>query len=153
MVKALARDPMGHQSEVSMTNFDIATTHWRILSRDSTAISVVDGDENTFWTTGERDYNQVIIDLGEPLVVKGFTYLPPQNRWFSGIISEYALYTSLNGGNYQLVQSGEFSNIVNSPVLQRIVIPERICRFLKLRGVKTTDKNPAAFAEVGILTK
>ncbi|MCB0668071.1 MAG: alpha-L-fucosidase, partial [Saprospiraceae bacterium] len=151
MIKAIAIDQKGNQSEVSQMDFDIAAVKWRVINRDTSTINVIDGDENTYWTAGPGDYNQVIVDLGENMVIRGFTYLPPQNRWFSGIISEYAFFTS-QGGAYQLAQKGEFSNIKNSPVWQRIEIPEQKCRYIKLRALKTIDGEPPAFAEVGVLT-
>ena len=151
MIKAIAIDQKGNQSEVSQIDFDIAAVKWRVINRDTSTINVIDGDENTYWTAGPGDYNQVIVDLGENMVIRGFTYLPPQNRWFSGIISEYAFFTS-QGGAYQLAQKGEFSNIKNSPVWQRIEIPEQKCRYIKLRALKTIDGEPPAFAEVGVLT-
>ena len=152
-IRAIALDGPENKSEISQMDFDIAALNWRVINRDTNTNKVIDGDENTFWTCSSRDYNQVIIDLGQKTVIKGFTYLPPQNRWFSGIISEYSLFTSLGGGNYHLAQSGEFSNIKNSPVLQRIVIPEQTCRYIKLRSLKTTDGNLPSFAEVGVLSK
>ncbi|NND31767.1 MAG: hypothetical protein HKN76_04190, partial [Saprospiraceae bacterium] len=54
---------------------------------------------------------------------------------------------------FKLVQKGEFSNVKKSPVWQRITIPEQECRYIMLKGLKTLDEAPAAFAEVGIITK
>lgn len=152
IVKAISVDGLGNRSEISQTNFDISAVDWRLINRDTNAINVIDGDDNTFWTAGKGDFNQVIIDLGEITELQGFTYLPPQNRWFSGIISEYAFYTSLGGGNYRLIKQGEFSNIKNSPVWQRVDIPAHKCRFIKLRALKTIDDQLPAFAEIGIIT-
>jgi alpha-L-fucosidase len=153
IVRAIAMDGLENKSEIAQMDLDIAGVHWRLINRDTSSAKVIDGDENTFWTCSNRDYNQIIIDLGQKTKVTGFTYLPPQNRYFSGIISEYALFTSLGGGNYRLAATGEFSNIKNSPVLQRIAIPEQSCRYIKLRSLKTTDDNLPSFAEVGVLTK
>ncbi|MCB0686882.1 MAG: alpha-L-fucosidase [Saprospiraceae bacterium] len=152
-LQAIAMDASGHQSEIGHIDFDIAPTDWRIINRDTSARNAIDGDENTYWTAGSGDYDQVIIDLGKPVSLTGFSYLPPQNRWFSGIISEYALYVSNGGGGYRLAQKGEFSNIKNSPVWQKVEIPEQKCRYIKLKALKTIDGNPPSFAEVGVFTK
>jgi alpha-L-fucosidase len=153
VVQAVNIDPSGRQSDISRKDFDISAVQWRVYHRDTNAAKVVDGNEDSFFTVTDRDYRQIIIDLGEPLIIRGFTYLPPQNRWFSGIISEYAFFSSLGGGQYRLIQSGEFSNIQNSPVWQRVEVPEHRCRFIKLRALKTTDDQLPSFAEIGVITK
>lgn len=153
VIQAIGIDERSEKSEITIMDFDIPAAKWKINSQDTNAILAIDGKEDSFWTLSANDRNQIIIDLGETLLLKGFTYLPPQNRWFSGIISEYELYTSITGGHYTLIQRGEFSNIQNSPVWQRVEIPEKQCRFLKLKAIKTTDGNLPSFAEIGILTR
>ena len=150
-IRAVAIDQFGNESEITEVQFDISSQHWRVIHRDTNAVKIFDGDEQTFWTTSKRDRNRVIIDLGKETRIKGFTYLPPQNRWFSGVISEYALYAS-NGGKYGFLSKGEFSNIANSPVWQRVEIPEHNCRYIMLRALETLDDLPASFAEIGVLT-
>ena len=60
----------------------------------------------------------LVIDLGKNYTVSGFKYLPDQNRWSSGIITNYQFYVSTDNKGWKLVSEGEFSNIKNNPVWQ-----------------------------------
>ncbi|MFK7983415.1 MAG: alpha-L-fucosidase [Saprospiraceae bacterium] len=142
------------QSEVSRKEMDIAATKWQVVDADEKAEQVIDGKENSSWSTAEQNKeNEIIIDLGETLTLKGFTYLPMQDRWFSGIIKDYAFYTSLDNKNWTLAKKGEFANIFNNPIWQSVTFSPQTARFIQLKALTTVDDKPATFAEVGVLTK
>lgn len=141
------------QSEVSRTEFDLSAAKWSVLHQDEKTIQTIDGDPMTYWVDqSPGNQNEIIIDLGETIDLTGFTYLPMQQRWISGFIKEYECYTSLDQKNWTLAGKGEFGNILNSPILQRVTFPASKARFIKLKAVSTVDENPASFAEVGVLT-
>jgi len=142
------------QSEISRKEFDIAPTKWKVIHPDENSLQIIDGNSDTWWNDSENeDNNEIAIDLGEILDLKGFTYLPMQGRFITGFIKEYEFYVSEDNKNWTLASKGEFGNILNSPILQRITFDEQSAKYIKLKAVKTVNGNIPSFAEVGILTK
>ena len=76
-----------------------------------------------------------------------------QARYPSGIITNYSVEISQDGKTWKEIASGEFSNIVNSPIEQQVRFESVSARFIRLKAVKTADGNPATFGEIGILTR
>ena len=158
-VKAIAFDPeMNQKSSATSFDFDIPATKWKIMGslqnqKDSDAI--IDGDENTVWSTGGDQPTDFIIDLGEEVACSGFKYLPDQGRWEPGIIFNYEFYTSPNGKNWgSPVSKGEFSNIQNSPIWQVKRFEPVKCRYIKLRALSpAVEKGRVGMAEFEILTQ
>ena len=148
-VQAIAVD--GKQiSEISRMDFDVATTKWELLSEDTLASNALDGNPMSWW---ESKQNELRVDLGEVFPLKGFTYLPMQERWISGFIENYAFYTSIDGENWTETNTGTFANILNSPILQEVRFEETPARYIRLKALKTIDDKAAGFAEFGILSR
>ena len=150
MIQAFAVDG-SRKSEISKRAFDLAPIKWTVMDQNIGAEGIIDGNEKTWWTL-PKEQNEVVIDLGEKVPLKGFTYLPMQARWISGIIKEYAFYASKNNRTWKKIAEGEFANILNSPVWQRIQFPATKARYIKLKALRTIDEDPATFSEIGILT-
>jgi len=158
MVKAIAIDPKtGRQSPVSEHNFDIAPTHWRVSNNmDEKAHLIFDGNPNTAWyVKGNHLPLEIIIDLDEHQQISGFTYLPDQGRWAGGYAFTYEFFVSMDGEKWEKpVSSGEFSNIVNSPVLQTKNFKVTTGRYVKLTALSVErGENQFGIAEFGIITK
>lgn len=150
LLKAISKDSRGGKnSEAIDHHLDILKEKWTTWPKNSEAIKAIDEDPTTFW---ESDMNELVVDLGENYNVKGFTYLPPQNRYMKGIVSHYTFSTSVDGKMWSSVATGEFSNIKNNPIEQRVDFESVNAKFIKLKAINTVDKNPASFAEVGIIT-
>ena len=117
---------------------------------------MIDADTWSIFDSGETTFpHETVIDLGGNYLLNGFTYLPMQQRWFHGMPSHYAFFISLNGNTWgDPVAVGEFSNIINNPVLQRVEFAKKAGRFVKLKIVKTADEkqNRVTIAELDILT-
>ncbi len=152
VIQAIAKDEQsGKVSDVSTGDFDISKIKWSVVGNDDDAEKLIDGSDNTWWSS---ESNEVVIDLGEVIRITGFTYMPMQQRWISGFISEYQLFTSGDGIDWRLSSEGEFSNILNSPILQTINLNSATdTKFIKLRAIKTVDDRPASFAEISVLTR
>ncbi|MDO8965608.1 discoidin domain-containing protein, partial [Algoriphagus sp.] len=150
-VQALAVDSKsGKRSEIARVDFDIAKGNWKSIANDSNAIRAIDEKSQTYWTSTS---NELVIDLGKEVSLRGFTYLPMQARYPSGFISEYQFEISDDGKKWNTVRRGEFSNIQNSPIEQIVRFDSVQSRFIKLKSLKTTDGNPATFGEFGVLTR
>ena len=161
-VKAIAIDPFsGNQSSVSSSIFDICKEKWQIISpdpeKDPKANYMVDANVQSIWKSDpKQDVPQsIVVDLGELLKLRGFTYLPTQQRYIDGTVSDFQLFVSKNGNRWgDAVSSGEFSNIKNNPILQTINFDAVEGRYIKFVGEKEiADKNFISIAELGILTE
>jgi len=86
--------------------------------------------------------------------VSGFSYVPDQSRWSAGTIYKYAFYVSSNNRQWTKVNSGEFSNIKNSPVRRDKTFTPIKSRYVKLVALANTEgDHVAGYAEFDILTK
>ena len=137
------------ESEVLALDLDMAKAKWKVIHSDPNAEKAIDEDPTSFW---KSDNNEIMIDLGESISLKGFTYLPPQNRFMSGVIMKYVFESSLDGKNWKVLNSGEFSNIRNNPIKQSVRFEPVEARYIRLKSLQTTDIQLAAFSELGVLT-
>lgn len=150
-IQAIVYDPRtGNSSDPARVDFDLPKGNWKVISPDTMAMRSIDERPNSYWTSKT---NELSIDLGKELDLKGFTYLPMQARYPSGYIAEYALEISSDGKSWRRVAQGEFSNIQNSPIEQIIKMDASKARFVRLKALRTTDGNPATFGEFGIITR
>ncbi|MGY6741749.1 MAG: alpha-L-fucosidase [Cecembia sp.] len=149
-LKAISHDPVtGQLSEILVQDLDMPKAKWKVIHNDPNAEKAIDEDPNTFWqSTGD----ELTVDLGEIVTIHGFTYLPPQNRYMSGVIMKYVFESSLDGKNWKVLKSGEFSNIRNNPIKQSIRFEPIEARYIKLKSLQTTDNQLGSFSELGVLT-
>lgn len=156
-VKAVTVDPLsGKSSPVSSESFDVVRKKWKVLkTKDQKANLIFDGEPSTTWVQQKSKMPvDLVIDLGKSHQIKGFKYLPDQNRWSKGIIFNYQFLTSTNGKIWKLVSKGEFSNIKNSPIWQTKLFDSTQARFVKLKALNnTSDNDVAAYAEFDIITE
>jgi alpha-L-fucosidase len=156
-VKAIAYDPASDKSSsVGHEKFDISKKDWKIVGiNDENVSTILDGNTSSQWhKRGDKILPfDLVIDLGNKYNVSGFKYLPDQNKWSSGIISNYQLYVSEDNINWKLVDEGEFSNIKNNPVWQIKFFSPVNVRYIKLRALKNTwGDEVAGYAEVDVIT-
>ncbi|OFX54464.1 MAG: alpha-L-fucosidase [Bacteroidetes bacterium GWB2_41_8] len=155
-IKAIACDPAsGKSSPVGYEKFDISKKDWKIVGNNEKADALLDGNPLSVWHQRDKKMPvDLVLDLGNSYNVIGFKYLPDQNKWSSGIITNYQFYVSEDNINWKLVDEGEFSNIKNNPVWQiKKFAPEKV-RYIKLRALKNTSGDQVAgYAEVDVITK
>lgn len=149
LLLAIARDPIsGKTSEVGRVDLGLAKEKWKVVEGEKDAVHLIDENPNTNYIS---EQNMATIDLGEEITLTGFTYLPMQNRYMTGVISDYEFSVSGDGENWQSVSRGEFGNIANSPIKQLKTFEPLKARFIRLEALETQDGNPASFAEVGVV--
>ncbi len=153
-------------SNTVTAEFGVSKENWKIIYADDEhpslkAENAIDDDPSTFWHTHwdgnyKKHPHEIVIDLGESLELKGFTYLPRQDGSGSGDITGYELYLSGDNKEWkQVVKDGRFGNIANNPILQTVYFdkPEK-ARFLKL--VTNGDANNNGWvnaAEISVITR
>jgi len=148
-LQTISVDPVsGKKSEMLRIDVDLSKAKW--IGTIKQSIKAIDENAESYFTSED---NSITVDLGEPVSLKGFTYLPMQGRYPSGFITNYVFEVSVDGKSWRQVAAGEFSNIVNSPVEQTIRFDEVKSKFIRLKASKTADGNAATFAEVGVVTR
>jgi alpha-L-fucosidase len=119
---------------------------------------VLDDNPATLWNTLQKDSSatgpfpqEITIDMGTTIPIKGFTYLPRQDKHTEGIADRYFFYTSTDATNWQKVAEGEFSNIRANPIEQVVPLPQPVnARFFKFSVPRVLDGNGVTVAELGI---
>lgn len=134
-------------SAVRVVKYGVSKGNWKIVSASSgdlkTANKIIDGNSSTTWNF-EADVNQqpqeVIVDLGNEIVIKGFSYTPQQIGNPLNLISNYEFYTSLDGKNWTKKSEGEFSNIKNNPIEQIKTFDSVRTKYLRFVAKSSVDK-------------
>lgn len=160
-LKAISYDnENGKSTEVISHDLEIPKMDWKVVSVSSGDIRnselMIDENPDTFWATDEKASKpqEIVIDLGQAESLSGFTYWPIQERYPFGILTDYEFYVSNYTKNWRKVAWGEFANIVNGRLEQRVDFAPVRARYIKLRAKKVDgDGFRASFAEVGVITE
>ncbi len=144
-------------SETVSADYDIAPAKWNVIgsASDKRIGNIIDGNPSSFWVS-PADQSEVVVDLGEPLLLHGFTYTPRNNPDAMGTIYQYNFYVSKDGNNWtKVISNGSFANIKNNPVKQEVKFDRpTAARFIKLESTATTDGNKRiSVAELGVTTR
>jgi alpha-L-fucosidase len=155
-IKAIAVDlASGKSSPAGVEKFDVSKKDWKIVgTEDEKAYAILDGSAATVWHQRERKMPvDLVIDLGSEQTLSGFRYHPDQNKWSSGIITDYRFYVSQDGVKWKQVDEGEFSNIKNNPVWQIKKFTPQKARYIRFRALKNTEgSDNMGYAEVDVIT-
>ena len=167
IIKALAFDSnLNNSSEIISKKFDIPKLKWKIIEVSSEqsdngedGLKAIDGNENTNWISQWRPKSLyhphfIAIDLGEELILRGFTYTPRKGN-VNGTIKNYKFFTSNNGKTWDMIIEDQFDNIKNNPVKQEVLFDSNIsARFIKIVALSEINDNPwASAAEIGVITQ
>lgn len=154
-VRARAFDPStGKYSPEAHEEFDISHAGWKVVGIGNDASGrVIDGDRESGWSVGKdaRLPQDFIIDLGAAHTLKGFKYLPFAT---TGIITQYRFLVSQDNKVWNVVDEGEFSNIVNNPVEQVKTFKAVKARYINLQAVSVANGvGSPAYREIDVITE
>ena len=94
---------------------------------------------------------EFVLDLGEEKEIQTFYYLPDQGEYNKGLIASYELSVAGSDSNFKTITTGEFSNIRNNPILQKIYFTPVNARYVKVKAIRTIDgEDSIGLAEVGV---
>ena len=124
------------QSQMTIT----ATSEHPNVGIEGLASFALDGDEGTIWHTKYSPKDElpqsVTINLGNTYKVDRFTYLPRQAGGTNGIITKYAIYTSIDGEEFTKVSEGNFENNIKLKTIKfDTPIEANYIKFEALQGV------------------
>ncbi|MDR0394686.1 MAG: alpha-L-fucosidase [Tannerella sp.] len=126
VVRAAAYDELSDQwGPVATYEFDIPSSFY-----ESSAEAAFDGNAYSVYRLPEGK-PELAFQLKEPVTISGFRYTPSRRRDANDYIVSYRLF--IDG---RKVAEGEFSNVVNNPVLQEVrfaPVKGRAVRFVALR--------------------
>ena len=122
---------------------------------DGKGANAVDGDPSTIWHTQWQDSNpphphEIIIELGAPTSIKGFTYLPRQDDQVNGTIKEYEFYLSSDGKDFgQPVKKGTLGE---GKEKKTVIFDGKEGRFVKLKALSEINEQPwTSAAEIDVI--
>lgn len=155
VVKTVAITKGGNtRSEVVSASFDIAPLKWEIISPAiNDAQHVIDGQNQTSAVIDVND--DLIINLNETLLLKGFSYTPVADTKASNI-SRYNLWISLDGKDWTLISNNAiFNNIKNNPITQTVFFKDPVKgRYLKIKPTELTNGGDKySISELGVITR
>jgi alpha-L-fucosidase len=135
---------------------EISKSGWKVIA--STAGNqpryAIDGNAETIWSSVPSDVFKpanIDIDLGFPIEISAFSYLPRQDKQIEGVADQYSFYVSNDGKNYKEVASGEFSNIRANPIEQVVSLKEKVqTRYIRFVGKRSLDGKGISIAELGL---
>ncbi|EJG00085.1 alpha-L-fucosidase [Flavobacterium sp. F52] len=159
-IKAISRNTKEKiNSGIKSAKYGVSKEKWKVTSvssGDSKSVErIIDGNPDTDWGFG-NDENKlpqtVVIDMGELISIKGFTYMPQQVGNNLNLISNYELYTSVDSFYWDKQSEGEFSNIKHNPIEQVKSFAAVKARFLKFVATAAVGKaQTVSIAEIGVV--
>jgi alpha-L-fucosidase len=167
IVKARVAGGGAIPSAVASATFDVCKANWRVVSvsseqadADEGAANVIDDDPDTIWHSRYSPEtasppHQIVIDLGQALTLRGYTYLPRHTGPVNGTVVKHEFYVSADGATWERAESGEFANIKNNPTEQRVMFDKpRTARFIKFVALSEVNGRPwGSAAEIGVVTR
>ncbi|RUT69297.1 alpha-L-fucosidase [Flavobacterium cupreum] len=146
-------------SAITTAKYGVSKEKWKVISATSgdltTANRIIDGNPNTDWGFGNESNKlpqQIILDMGAVLKIKGFTYVPQQVGNNLNLISHYEFYTSTDAVNWTRQSEGEFSNIKNNPIEQFKVFAEVKARYIRFVALAAVGKGQSvSIAEINVI--
>lgn len=151
----------GTPGEIATRRYSVAKSRWRVLSPTAspqrrgsdTPRQLIDDAQATAWRAETAGPLEVVIDLGEALLLATVTYLPAADGP-RGVVDRYELATSIDNKTWTPAASGEFANIRANPVEQSIALPAPpTARYLRFIALHALDDTPPAIAEIGATVK
>lgn len=134
-----------------------AKAKWKVVSASyGDAHAAIDGNPATFWNTHPvgKEFTlpqEFVVDMGGEVILKGFTYLPRQDKVPHGMVDQYTFQISLDGSSWTTTCTGEFGNLRANPVEQTIPFAAAKARYFKFIARHALEKNHAIVAEIGVV--
>ncbi|WP_281337170.1 alpha-L-fucosidase [Flavobacterium eburneipallidum] len=159
-IKAIAVNISENRSSAVQTaQYGMSKEKWKIETASSgdrdSAIRIIDGNSTTGWSFGDDKHQlpqEVSIDMGKLIVIKGFSYVPQQVGNNLDLISNYEFYTSIDNIQWTKQSEGEFSNIKNNPIEQIKLFSKVKARYIKfVAKAKIGKGNSLTIGEINVI--
>ncbi|MVZ62344.1 alpha-L-fucosidase [Sphingobacterium humi] len=104
----------------------VAKKELTLISADKQAHFALDDNLQTIWQSSLSRSKYIELRLAKTQLISGLQYVPRQDGKLQGIPTKFKLYTSVDGKQWELMASGEFSNIKANATVQTIAFPKAI---------------------------
>ena len=108
-----------------------------------------DGKTDTMWSIN-RTPSHFVVNMQQPAMVNGISYLPRQDGKTQGMTSRYRIEISMNGTQWKNVAEGEFGNLRANPVEQYVTFPAQKARYIRFFSTAALDDVGSSVAEMKI---
>ena len=108
-----------------------------------------DGKADTMWDIA-RTPSHFVVDMQQPAMVSGISYLPRQDGKTQGMTSRYRIEISMDKSSWKNVAEGEFGNLRANPVEQFINFPPQKARYIRFFSTAAIDGVGSSVAEMKI---
>lgn len=165
MARAFINDFQDAGSVIS-ENFDISPAKWTVVEASPghpvfPAEYAIDGDFSTMWLTPwdgqvKAHPHSITVDMGENILLKGFTYNPRTDGNLTGTVLRYSYEISLDGKQWtQAINMAEFANMINNPSPQRVMFTTpRQARYFRFTSHQAISIEPwVSVGEIGVITR
>ncbi|MGL6021972.1 MAG: discoidin domain-containing protein [Chitinophagaceae bacterium] len=89
----------------------------------------------------EKNQTFVIIDFGKIKTLSGMSYTPDQGRYPYGLAKNYTIYISNDAKKWTTIKKGEFFNIKNNRIAQKILFDKNIRgQYIKFEANQLVNK-------------
>lgn len=159
-VQAIAIDTLEKRSSaIEIAKYGMSKENWKVVSVSSGDMTnvqrIIDGDPMTDWSFGNETHllpQEVIIDMGAIMSIKGFSYVPKQQGHHLNLIANYEFFTSLDNVHWSRQSEGEFSNIKNNPIEQIKLFSAVNARYIKFIAKSAIEKgNNLTICEINVI--
>jgi hypothetical protein len=146
---------------------DVDPAGWKIVSATSEemvraqqpARQAIDGKPGSLWHTRWGEHatphpHDLVIDLGAPLTLRGFSYLPRQDGAPNGVVTDFEVALSGDGVAWRVAAAGKFSPDAREGREQVASFAAPVeGRYLRFRSLGALGPRPVTVvAELGVFT-
>ncbi len=164
-VKLVAKSEVNGNNMTSLAEFNVTVnsnllsrTKWTLLNASSFNVGyepalAFDSLGTTMWhsrySSPAATYpHEIAIDMNDTCAVDGLLYLPRQDNVTYGTIARYEFYTSLDGTNWSLANSGTWAA---NKAAKSNFFSAKVCRYIKLVALsEISGSNNASMAEFAV---
>jgi alpha-L-fucosidase len=135
IISAASYDKLSDRwSPATVCEFDVPASFYKLDSSAGKAAGVVfDGNGYSVYRL-PKEKPELAFRLAEVATVSGFRYTPSQRRDANDYITSYRLFI-----DWRKIAEGEFSNIVNNPVMQEVRFAPVKGRDVRFTAVRLAD--------------
>ena len=126
-----------------------------LTGADGRAQNAIDGNNQTIWQTqwsgtSPQPPHEIVLSLGTPYTVGGFTYLPRQDGSLDGTVAKYSFYVSADSVNWgKPVFEGTFGKNANK---KKVLFAGHAGKFVRLVAKSEVNGKPwTSAAEIRVL--
>lgn len=148
-IKAACYDPtFDRWSPIASLSLGIPRVMYELVEPvDDKAAVIFDGNGYTTYRL-PAEKPELIFNLKEEMTLTGFCYTPSQRRDANDYITHYQLFV-----DGKMVTEGEFSNVINNPVMQEVGFNPVKGKQVRFVGKNTANDTPAGIGEFSVITE